>query len=748
MGDDLFPLSRREFLGASAGLVLAMNSSPNADEPEPVSAPKPFEPVAIPDWVHNVTTMAYGSVHDVPEMAAAGVQVLHTGGAWPYFPLITDGGSLPPQEDGLLRELVETCHRHRIKVSLGLPPFPPVELVRRHPEWRVHDEPTGRILQVEPKQDDLGTRIGCNVGPWGDYLIEVCGELVEHYRVDGFSFDGNYHPAICYCPACREAYPADAGKELPAPDLNNVEYRRYLVWRGERLEEHYRRMQRRIKGVNPNAALMSWTVNAGRYGHLLHSPRAMPTRMNLLFDLPMQEWWLDETNLGASVAPAFGAAYLHATTGGRPCASEPYLMSRGNPYGTHSFPGHERLVRSLLSVTHGNVTAQSFGWPGHRESADKVCRQVNRRAEWLVRAEPLRWAAMLVSEQTRQFYAYRNIAELFLPHVFGAFRCALEEHLPLRLINDWDVTADELARYQVLVLPSAAALSDEQAAAVREFVRGGGGLVATGETSLCNELGRPRGDFALADVFGVSFRGRPRAEVKRTELDANFALHLDESYWNERVGLATLNWDDHEFTRDERLAELVPGRSVIFRGPQVLVGEPEHERAVPIRLRADGSDAPPSPAVVVRSFGKGKVVYLAAALDAALWSYSFPYQRVLLSRAIRWAAHKLPPIRVQAPMCVQAAFYRQTVSDGNRLVVHLFNNINTTGQHGLPSAEVPLREEAVPIGGIRVFFRAERPKSVRWEPDGVDLALRSGEGDVPFVDVPPLAIHGLVVADL
>jgi hypothetical protein len=33
--------------------------------------------------------------------------------------------------------------------------------------------------------------------------------------------------------------------------LNDLAYRRYLVWRGERLEEHYRRMQQRIKVVNP-----------------------------------------------------------------------------------------------------------------------------------------------------------------------------------------------------------------------------------------------------------------------------------------------------------------------------------------------------------------------------------------------------------------------------------------------------------------------------------------------------------------
>ena len=52
---------------------------------------------------------------------------------------------------------------------------------------------------------------------------------------------------------------------------------------------------------------MSWAVNSGRYGHLMSSPRSMPARMTRLFDLPMQEWWLDESNLGASIAPAFGA---------------------------------------------------------------------------------------------------------------------------------------------------------------------------------------------------------------------------------------------------------------------------------------------------------------------------------------------------------------------------------------------------------------------------------------------------------
>jgi hypothetical protein len=745
--------SRREFLqatsvalfatqaGLDGGTASAAHAKPDGDR---------FTPVQIPAWVRRVSTMAFGSAGDLQAMAEAGVQVLHTNMVWPYWPLERDGGGLKPDDAARLDELVGACRKHGVRLSLGLPPFPPVELVREHPEWRIHPDREGSVLKLEPVEDNLGTRIGCNLGPWGAYLIDVCAELVEHHGVDGFSFDGNYHPPICYCPACDEAYRADRDRPLPERvNLDDVEYRRYLVWRGARLEDHYRRMQERIKGANPDAVLMSWTVNAGRYGHFLHSPRAMPTRLNRLFDLPMQEWWLDETNLGASVAPAFGAAYLSATVGAGRCASEPYLMSRGNPYGTHSFPRHERLARTMLAVTHGNVTAQSFGWAGHRESASECCREVGRRAPWILDAEPLRWAAMLVSEQTRQFYAYRNIAELFLPHVFGGFRAALEEHLPLRLINDWDVATGELSRYRVLVLPNAAALSDSQVAAVREFVSHGGGLVATGETSLCDELGQPRGDFGLVDVFGVSFRGRPQAAAGRAELDENFARHLDENYWNQRVGLATLSWDSHELVDDERLNELVPGKSVIFKGPQVLVSEPGNPAEVAARLQPDGAGAAVSPAVVARSFGEGRVVYLAAALDAALWSYSYPYQRRLLARAIEWAAAKQPEIEVVAPMCVQAAFYQQQQEGRTRTLIHLFNNINTSGQHGLPAAEVPLREETVPIGGMRLIFSGEPPRMCRWEPDGVELAIKAVSANPARfeVELPALALHNLVVAE-
>jgi hypothetical protein len=305
----------------------------------------------------------------------------------------------------------------------------------------------------------------------------------------------------------------------------------------------------------------------------------------------------------------------------------------------------------------------------------------------------------------------------------------------------------ELAQYAVLLLPNAAALSAEQVAAVRQFVEQGGGLVATCESSLCDESGSPRADFALAELFGVSYRGRPQSPAHREKLDENFAVAIDEDYWRQRTGVATLTWRDHALLQDERLRQLVPSSSVIFRGPLVRVTDPKDSSEAALLMAPAGAAGPPLVAGIARSFGNGKVVYLAAAIDAALWSYAYPYQRRLLARAIAWAANRPAPLSVRAPMCVQATYFEQPHERKRRLIIHLFNGINTAADHGLPASEVPLREESVAIHGIEVSFHGYRPRACRCEPDGQELPLIEDGGRI-VVRVPPLEDHMLVVADL
>lgn len=83
-----------------------------------------------------------------------------------------------------------------------------------------------------------------------------------------------------------------------------------------------------------------------------------------------------------------------------------------------------------------------------------------------------------------------------------------------------------------------------------------------------------------------------------------------------------------------------------------------------------------------------------------------------------------------------------------RLVMHLFNDVNTTAFHALPNDDVPLREESLPIMDIRITFDSRYPvKKVTVQPDGSELAVKQSASGYEVV-VPKLDVHSMLVVDL
>jgi hypothetical protein len=162
----------------------------------------------------------------------------------------------------------------------------------------------------------------------------------------------------------------------------------------------------------------------------------------------------------------------------------------------------------------------------------------------------------------------------------------------------------------------------------------------------------------------------------------------------------------------------------------------------------DKAGSAPTPAIVTRSFGKGRVVYFAAGVDSAYYLYPYPYQRMLLTSAIGWAAGGQCPVSVKAPMCVHATFFRQARDGKRRMVVQLFNDINTAGNHAMPNDVVPLREETLPVHDIELTFRGEKIASAFEEPDHRKLELRRGDDGAVTVVLPRLEVHSLIELDV
>jgi len=73
-------------------------------------------------------------------------------------------------------------------------------------------------------------------------------------------------------------------------------------------------------------------------------------------------------------------------------------------------------------------------------------------------------------------------------------------------------------------------------------------------------------------------------------------------------------------------------------------------------------------------------------------------------------------------MCVHFTTFRQE-KNGERLVVHLFNDLNTAGNHAKPDDDTPLREETIPIRDIKVKFSRYDISRIHLEPGGTDLRM-------------------------
>jgi hypothetical protein len=764
--------SRREFVctAVTAASVAGTETTAAAQEPPAVWGntilPQPFEKsafreVKIPAWVHDTTGVGYTlSVMNSAqrkEAAEAGVTLSEVGFVDPFYAYY-DSKLLKRHSphvplDRVKKDIAE-YKKLGVRILGVYPPTLQGEVWELHPDWRRIATDTEQIPEVDLKKFPHGGML-CPLGPYGDFFIDVLAEIVTQFsEVSAFSFDGLHHGGGCYCKHCRANYKTDTGLAIPKSDMQSEAFRKYLHWADRKLEDLIQRMQSRLKKLNPEIALVTWTTNAGRFGHFLDIPRNMSARMNLLFDAPDQEFWMDETNRGSSVVPAFGAAYVWAVTNHRVAFAEPYLMSRGNPYGKDSFPAHEVERRMMLALTHGAGPSIAVLQPEHLKAGTAhAMSEVTKRKQWLTHKKPEPWAAILMSDNTRCFYGRSagQVEERYLANVFGFFRAALEEHLPCSLINDWNLDWNhwrDLMKYKVLVLPNAACLSDAQCDAIRKYVERGGGVVASLDTGLCDEFGTPRKEPALADVLGVKHNGIAVAGKIDDKIDENFARTLPPEYWTKRKGV----WDFKRsanpgtITDNAKFNALVGKATATFKGPVARVELLPATRLEATVRAKDNTKADDLPAITTCTRGEARIAYFAAGIDAAHYSLSYPYYRVLLAQAIRWAASAPPPVEVTAPMCVQVNTVRQT-KNGERLVIHLLNNVNTTAGHGLPAEEVPLREEVIPIHDIAVSLTGYNVKEVRLEP-GAEKLKFAVAGDTVWFTVPKLHVHAMAVVEL
>ncbi|HPS52396.1 MAG TPA: beta-galactosidase trimerization domain-containing protein, partial [Phycisphaerae bacterium] len=102
--------------------------------------------------------------------------------------------------------------------------------------------------------------------------------------------------------------------------------------------------------------------------------------------------------------------------------------------------------------------------------------------------------------------------ERFVPvikEILGTAVVLGECNIPYKIVTP----ESKLDGLSTIIVNNAKYMSVDEVQRLRRFVYGGGTLIVTGRTSFCDMLGNSKGDFALADVLGVSYAGRKTPRI-------------------------------------------------------------------------------------------------------------------------------------------------------------------------------------------------------------------------------------------
>jgi hypothetical protein len=281
----------------------------------------------------------------------------------------------------------------------------------------------------------------------------------------------------------------------------------------------------------------------------------------------------------------------------------------------------------------------------------------------------------------------------------GAFTACLNSHIQTTSLLQRDLEDPALLnKYKVLYLPDICHLSDMQIANITDFVDRGGGLILTSSTSLYDERGARRPDFALGRLAKVRYRAPDEALLASIDRHRTYGGVWD-LYLKTRPGqdvleppLAGALLPTHIYEPVEAL----PGAAVIAD----LVSGTDHQPVVP--------------GMVVSRHGKGKVAYLASASEALYYQTSIKELSEIIKRVIEYVSPDGLPYEIDAP---RSSLITNLAVKENLAVFHLINHTGSRDErilqnlyHLPPVDDVTIRyriPEGKKLKGIRLFVPAE-----------------------------------------
>lgn len=560
---------------------------------------------------------------------------------------------------------------------------------KTHPAWRMQDihgrQHAGRYWWSCPNNQD-----------YLDFSKKQIAEVID-YDVEGIFIDMTFWPVICCCASCRTSYRDQTNGEFPEIiDWNDPGWITFQRFRENTMVKFCQELNTSIKarknitvtfqnspiafgwgwgqapGIADACDYTSGDFYGGKYQHILGAKILSSATKNQPFEYMTSRCvdLRDHTSMKSEAELKCEAATTLANGGAY------FFIDAINPDGTLTEAVFDRLgrVASDLSPFTRKVKEHQAVLTADTGLYFSMLSLIDMK----LNGTPLQ---SLVSDSTST-PAYEEMV--------GTSIILTRDHRPFIVIRDGE---GDLNKLKLLIINNAQVMSTAEVEKVREFVRNGGTLLATGLTSLRQPDGAPGRvkadgvpDFALADVLGLSYSGRMSSRVNFLTLEVKNEPPMGEYVLSDHpaplvrlngatrlAGLALPGFDPDDPERYASIHSNPPGQKTEFIG------------------------------LAVNQFGKGLCIYLAPDL--------LQLQQDAQQTFGTWLLENYAPapriVKTNAPSSVEISLLKSTISDC--LLVGLVNY-----QKELPN--IPVHELWVDL-----LLEDRIPKSCSLVSNGQDL---------------------------
>jgi hypothetical protein len=563
---------------------------------------------------------------------------------------------------------------------------------------------------------------------------------------------------ICCCENCRRKFRQRSGKDIPrGKDWNDAGYREWIRWNYDRRLEIWDLNNRTTRAAGgPDcvwAGMNSGSVSAQCQS--FRDSKAICERAEIVM--------LDHQ--ARSDATGFqhngeAGKLVHGLLGWDKLVPESMAMYQaGRPtFRLASKPAAEARMWMLDGIAGGLQLWWHHVGAYHEDrrmyrTAEPVGRWHKEHERFLVNRQPIATIGVVWSQQNMDFHG-RDEVDVFVELPWrGIAQALIRARIPYLPVHADHIDRDA-GRFSALILPNVGAMSDVQVASIRRFVAGGGGLLATGESSLFDEWGDPRSDFALADVFGAHvIDSQHAADEARRRRHASDTAHTYLRLHPERRLLVdgprsgdepAVTGTRHGVLRGFEETDILPFGGVL-ESLKVSVGAEVPLTFVPAFpiyppetawMREPRTDVPGL--ILNAASGGARVAFLPADLDRRFARDNLPDHGDLLANLVRWVAKDDVPVAVEGAGLIDCHLYRQP----GRLILHLVN-LTSAGTWRAPVHEL------IPIGPLQVGVKLPKDvggRSARLLVTGTAVAVGTGAG-WSRVEVRTILDHEVIVIE-